>query len=88
VLQPWTANTKLTLRGRYRTFRIATPLDGTLTVSAEGRPRVRLEVLAGKKRIARGTRSVSTLVCGARTLSVRVTRRAGSGPFSLTVSRP
>src|SRR5919109_2290864 len=80
VLQPWSANTTVTLRGRYRTFRIATPLDGTFAVSAQGRPRVRIDVLAGKKRIARGTRSVSTLVCGARTLSVRVTRLASSGP--------
>jgi hypothetical protein len=54
----------------------------------ESRARVRLELLAGKKRLARGTATATSLVCGSRTLTVRVTRTAGSGPFTLMVSRP
>jgi hypothetical protein len=71
-----------------RTFKVATPLDGTFAVSAHAEPRVRLDVLAGRKRVARGTTSATADVCGSRTLTVRVMRTGGSGSFTLAVSRP
>ncbi len=96
VVDPWSANTVVRLNGRFpargkvvRTFRVATPLDGELSVSVQGRPRVRIDVLAGKKRLERGnTSATSWLVCGSRTVTVRATRLAGGGPFTLSVSRP
>jgi hypothetical protein len=49
---------------------------------------MRLAVLAGKTRVASGTTSTAGTVCGARTLTFRVTRTAGSGAFTLAVSLP
>jgi hypothetical protein len=80
VMNPWRANRTLTLRARARTLTVATRLDGTFSVSA---PRVRIEVLARKKRLARGTGSVNTQVCGARALTLRISR-----PATLTISLP
>jgi hypothetical protein len=81
VLDPWRANTTLTLSGRFvaggkraRAFRIATPRDGELTASVSGSAR-----LAG---------AAGRLVCGARTTSLRVVRTGAPGAFRLTVSRP
>lgn len=95
VLDPWHASHTVTMSGRFtargssvRTFTIASPLDGSFSVAAKGSARVRLAVLAGKKRIARGETAVSSTICGPRTLKVRVTRTAGSGAFTLTASLP
>jgi hypothetical protein len=95
VTQPWTVNRGLRLSGRFgtrgasvRNFKIATPLDGNFSASVQSDARVRLDVLSGKKRIARGTGSTSGTLCGPRTLTLRVTRTSGSGPFTLAVSLP
>jgi hypothetical protein len=95
VRQPWTANRQLTLNGRFgtrgrpvRSFAIATPLDGRLSATVSTSARVRIEVRAGKKTIARGTSNVATTVCGPRRLTLRVTRLAGPGSFTVSVSLP
>jgi hypothetical protein len=95
VVQPWERDHTLRLRGRFaargpsvRTFRIATPLDGTFSLSVEATARIRVDVLAGKKRIARAAPSTSGTLCGPRTLRLRVTRLAGDGPFTVAVSLP
>jgi hypothetical protein len=95
VVDPWSSNRTSTLSGRFtrsgssaRSFRFATPLDGTFTAAVRAATRLRVEIISGGKRVARATTSVQTTVCGARTLTVRVTRVAGEGPFELVVSRP
>jgi hypothetical protein len=95
VGQPWSQNHTVTYAGRFgargssvRNFKIATPLDGNLSVSVQGDAGVRLALYSGKKRIARGTASTATTVCGSRALTLRVTRTSGSGAFKAAVSLP
>jgi hypothetical protein len=95
VTQPWSTNRALRFLGGFtargssvRNFKVATPLDGTFTASVQSAARVRLDVLNGKKRVARGTTSTNGTVCGPRTLTFRVTRTSGSGSFALAVSLP
>ena len=77
VLQPWTASTTVTLRGRgSRIFRVATPLDGPLKVTVRSSP--------GSAHYV----SAPTTVCGQRTTVVRVQRVRGQGTFRLTITRP
>jgi hypothetical protein len=101
VTAPWTAGTQrsfaapITRKKRTRAYPVATPYDGTLalTVRATG-ARVALDLLDGGRSVARtvvaagSTRSLSSTVCGARTLRARVTLLRGSGRFRLVVSRP
>ena len=95
VTQPWSANRTLRFLGGFtargssvRSFKVATPLDGTFTASVQSAVGVRLDVLNGKKRVARGTTSAAGTVCGPRTLTFRVTRTSGSGAFALALSLP
>jgi hypothetical protein len=93
VLDPWRANRTLTLSGRFtarqrvRAFHVQTVLDGNLTAGVTGSARV--EVRAGKRRLAAGTSTVETAICGARTITFRVSRSArGDAGFRLRVSLP
>ena len=101
VRAPWTQNTTLSRSGRVsaartaraRTFRVATPLDGTLRVDLRppARSALRVSLAAGTTVLARGpagTPALQTTVCGQRAVSVRVARVRGAGAFRLTVSRP
>jgi len=95
VTQPWSANHTVQLRGTFsargrtvRSFNVATPLDGAFSATLQSAAGARLDVLDGKKRVARGTASTAGTVCGQRAMTFRVTRRSGSGPFSLAVSLP
>jgi hypothetical protein len=91
VTQPWRQAPARTLRGtlaRTRTFTVATPEDGTLSLRVSSRARVRVSVLVGGKQVAGGGSSLRYTVCGSRTASVRVTAVAGGGPFTLTVATP
>ena len=96
VSQPWSGNASATFSGRFavrgpsvRTYRITETLDGTLAVAVTSKPRVRVQILNGTKVVARGRAAVQTTICGgSRTFLVRVTRLAGSGAFTLSVSRP
>ena len=77
VLEPWTKNTAVTLRGRgTRTVRVATPLDGVFRATISG-PRGTVYRVAAP-----------TTVCGQRFVNVRVTRVRGTGAYTLRVSRP
>ena len=95
VVHPWTANTTATIGGRFgpggksvRSIKVATPLDGALSATVRGTPRLRLEARTGKRRLDRGGTNVAVTVCGFRTVTFRVTRLSGVGAFTLTVSRP
>ena len=96
VLEPWAVNRATQISGRFtargssvRTYRVSDTLDGTLTAAASSTPRVRVQILSGTKVVARGGSSATTTICGgSRSFSVRVTRLAGSGAFTLSLSRP
>jgi hypothetical protein len=99
VVDPWTKPTgerrsgSFATRGRAtRSFRLATPLDGTLriTLSAPGKMRLRLSLydMSRKTTVATGGRRLQAVICGHRSVAVRVTRQAGAGRFSLSISRP
>jgi hypothetical protein len=95
VTQPWSTPHSLRLSGRFaargpsvRNFRVATPLDGAFTASVQSAANLRIDVLSGKKRITRGAGSAAGTVCGPRTLTFRVTRMSGTGPFTVAVSLP
>jgi hypothetical protein len=101
VATPWAAATALARSGsvsaaraaRTRSFRVPTPLDGTLrvTVRPPARAALRLTVAAGStvlKQAAAGARTVETTVCGQREVVVRVARVRGAGTFRLAISRP
>jgi hypothetical protein len=103
VVNQWTGPTVQTRVGTFRrargtttrSFALATPLDGSLqiTLAAPRSARFRLSVYDQSRRAvvasARpGYRTLSTLVCGQRSLSVRVTRISGKGRFRLSISRP
>jgi hypothetical protein len=100
ILQPWTTNESLAFSGsfrrgsgRTRTFTVATPLDGTLrvTLTPPSGTTFGLALYSGTELVAgarTGSRSISTTVCGVRSLTVRVTRTKGFGAFRLQVSKP
>jgi hypothetical protein len=94
VLQPWGPRT-ITLRGSStRTFKVRTPLDGTASFDLTTPPGTsyRLRVLVGthalKRRHVLRTSASGYTVCGARSVSLQVTRVAGSGPFSVMATLP
>jgi hypothetical protein len=99
VVDPWVRPTVERRSGSFaarggatRSFRLATPLDGTLriTLSAPSKMRLRLS-LSGTSRkttVATGGRRLQTVICGHRSVAVRVTRQAGAGRFTLSVSKP
>jgi hypothetical protein len=102
VLRPWTAPKSRTFRGRLgprrraRSFRIRLMLDGDVAVRLAARPGATYEVEAKTRSFAAGRAlrdggEWGVEWCRRRpvervTLTVR--RRAGSGPFALTVSWP
>lgn len=102
ILHPWTAPTVERRVGTFRrqgkttrSFALSTPLDGALKIrlAAPTSARFRLSLYDPTRRTtvatARpGVRTVSTLICGQRSLSVRVTQVAGMGRFRLSISRP
>jgi hypothetical protein len=99
IVDPWMKPTvekrsgSFGARGRpTRSFRLATPLDGTLriTLSAPAKMRLRLSLYdtTRKTTVATGGRRLQTIICGHRSVAVRVTRQAGAGRFSLSISRP
>lgn len=101
VVSPWAGPTVTAIRGRFATGRsvwtqrIATPLDGTLSVAlADGSKSLQLlgadshSVIASGSWTASGGRRVDATVCGERSFVVRVTRRGGPSSFVLRVSTP
>ena len=104
VVDPWTQVTAAHYAGTFtakgvarRTYGASTALDGSLRVTLRtAGARVRLDILAtGGKRLgtavtsaATPERTVSKTICGQRSLTVRLTRLAGAGAYSLDVSKP
>jgi hypothetical protein len=99
VLNPWSGPTVRTHSGTFRargkptrSFSLATALDGSLRIrlAAPAKLRLRLSLYdpSRKVTVATGGRSLSTTICGQRSLAVRVTRQAGAGRFSLSISKP
>lgn len=100
VLQPWTATTtapRAFSGKRNRAYTIATPLDGTMAVrvgSVGKKTRYRVDVLAAGRRLAQRTTSAGgssatpVRLCGERSVQIRLTRTAGTGGFTLSVSTP
>jgi hypothetical protein len=89
VTAPWRANTIATRRAPApRSVTVSTPLDGSFEVRLSG-PRYALALAdAAGKVLARSTGGrLQGLVCGQRSLTVRVTGRP-RGAFSLRISRP
>ena len=98
VLRPWRGPHTVNLRGTFtpggratQTFELQTPLDGNarFELSAPEGATYSLRVVAAGRVVAR-TRAaaVGYTVCGARTLTVQVTRNAGSGPFTVAANIP
>jgi hypothetical protein len=99
VVDPWTRPTverrSSSFRPRgtaTRSFPLATSLDGRLVITLRAPAKMRLRVTLydtrRKKILATGGRRLQANVCGHRSLSVRVSRQAGAGRFSLSVSKP
>ena len=104
VTKPWVGATTTTVGARFRpggprrwTRRIATPLDGTLTVELRLRAgrTDRLELLGADGTVlARGlwsgtsAKRLAFVVCGQRSLRVRVTLGGAAGAFALSLARP
>jgi hypothetical protein len=93
VLDPWLGNTVVTFKGtRTRSVRVATPLDGKVTMTLRG-PRsavyeLRLPGQPTKRARGQGHVRSSATVCGLRQVTATVRRISGRGPFQLVVSRP
>jgi len=104
VTKPWVGATTTTVGARFRpggprrwTRAIATPLDGTLTVELRLRAgrTDRLELLGADGTVlARGlwsgtsAKRLAFVVCGQRSLRVRVTLGGAAGAFALSLARP
>jgi hypothetical protein len=99
VVDPWVRPTverrsgSFAARGRAtRSFRLATPLDGTLRITLSAPPTMRLRLslydTSRKTTVATGGRRLQTVICGHRSLTLRVTRQAAAGRFSLSISKP
>ncbi|HEY6962138.1 MAG TPA: hypothetical protein VI408_09650 [Gaiellaceae bacterium] len=88
IVSPWTGPTT-THAPNARVLRVATPLDGAFTarLRAPDTAKLRLVLHAGSRIVARGFRSVSYDVCGARTLTLRVLGGAHVR-YTVDVSKP
>jgi hypothetical protein len=100
VLQPWTAPTTRTIRARFVrgrhawTMKLATPLDGDLSVRlAQGSDD--LDLLGGSRTVlARGSwtggggKSLEYRICGQRSLVIRVRSDGRPARFTLKVTQP
>lgn len=89
VLTPYGGPTQIALAGSFRpggpqtrTYRIRTPLDGTLQATLTAPSGARLRLLLDDKPSATAT------VCGRRLVTATVVRAAGYGRFTLSVSVP
>jgi hypothetical protein len=94
ITSPWTGPTVRHVHGTFgygsqRTIGVQTSLDGRFaaTLHAPARSRMRLALYSGKTLLARG-KAVRFDICGQRTLTLKVERLAGSGAFTVDVSKP
>lgn len=93
VLVPWARNTVARHRASVpRSFRLATPLDGRMTITLAS-PRTGVYELrlpgVGRARVpGAGRATIQAEVCGTRVFNATVVRVRGRGAYTLTVSRP
>ncbi|HST25125.1 MAG TPA: hypothetical protein VLJ76_03965 [Gaiellaceae bacterium] len=95
VLQPWTGPTVTSFSGRVVSATrvskrvVGTPLDGSFSVKLTGKvpAGATISLAVGGKVVAKGLRRASTVVCGARSLSILV-RATKPGAFSATYATP
>jgi hypothetical protein len=98
VLSPWAPPRRRVLRARLgprhhvMEFRVATPLDGLVTVLVTPSRGLRVAVLgatgAGRLLVGVNGGRARIPVCGWRSVQVRVVRRSGRGTARITVSHP
>jgi hypothetical protein len=83
---------KLPAPGRTRRFTLATPWDGVLAVKLVvprgARARLTVTDRASRRVVAQTSNRATTTVCGERRLDFVVRTIAGSGSFSLVVTKP
>jgi hypothetical protein len=93
VLQPWTAATTYRIRGmlkrrQLRKFRIATPLDGSVTAAVQAKRGALTAFFdAGGRQISPGGRRSTATVCGQSSLWIGV-QAVRAGAFAITYSTP
>jgi hypothetical protein len=94
VLDPWTGPTVTHTHGSFgygntRTIDVSTPLDGAFLARLHAPTKSHMQLLAisGRTVIARGT-TIRLQICGLRKLTLKVERTAGSGAFTVDVSKP
>ncbi len=101
VLNPWTGNFAAAsapvrlAAGRRTRLEVPTPLDGRLEVSLKGPTAANFDLylLSGKKILKRSTgptsrERVKQTICGERSFTVMVHAKEGTGPATVTVSKP
>jgi hypothetical protein len=94
VTDPWTGPTLTHVHGSFgygtaRTTYVKTQLDGTFVARliSPTKARMRLSVYSGNTLLGRGS-SVKLQICGQRQLRLKVERTAGSGAFTIDISKP
>lgn len=104
VLNPWVGNTASTVGGSFRgaqkqrRLRIATPHDGSFTVTLRNRTKSMLKTqlvdgsgeAVANSRVATGRgKTMRYSICGQRSVQLRVSRTStGAGSYSVTISKP
>jgi hypothetical protein len=100
VVDPWTGPTTTTIHAKFRphrrvwTSKLATPLDGDLTIRlAQGADDVQLigdskAVLATGSWTSNGGKSLQYVICGQRSLTLRVRASGRPAPFTLRITKP
>jgi hypothetical protein len=100
VVDPWTGPTTTTIHARFRphkrswTMKIATPLDGDMTIRLpQGVDDLALigdsqKVVATGSWTSSGGKGVAFEVCGQRSLTVRVRGTGRPTPFTLRITKP
>jgi hypothetical protein len=100
VVDPWAGPTTTTIRARFRphrrawTLKVATPLDGDMTIRlVQGTDDLALigdsqKVVASGSWTSGGGKAATFQICGQRTLTVRVRATARPAPFTLRITKP
>ncbi|MGH3004113.1 MAG: hypothetical protein ACRDM1_15855 [Gaiellaceae bacterium] len=95
VTDPWTGPTVTHVRGSFgygtvRTIGLKTTLDGSLILRlhAPTTATMSLALYSGATLVAHGATSIRYQICGQRALTLKVKRTAGSGSFTVDISKP
>jgi hypothetical protein len=99
IVDPWTGPTTKTIHARFRphrrtwTLKVATPLDGDMTIRLAQPDDLALigdsqKVVASGSWTSGGGKAATFHICGQRTLTVRVRASARPAPFTLKITKP